>query len=487
MRRPTRLRLGILLLAALSAAGCGGSAAKQAAEPPVQHFSSRPDLEPPVVTVSTPAHGTTPGYVFFAPKKKVVQAGPMIVDDEGHLVWFKPLDTHGVTDFRAQRYHGKPVLTWWRGQAVKGVGDGYYVMLDSSYRHIADVRAGHGLAGDVHEFLITPRNTALITVYRRVDRDLSSVGGPKQGSVYEGVVQELDIASGRVLFEWHSLPAVGLGESYEKPPPAEKSSAATPYDYFHLNSIDVDTDGDLLVSARNTRAVYKIRRRDGKILWRLGGKKSDFVLGRGATFAFQHDVRRQPDGTITVFDNGAGPPAVEKRTRVLVLRVDERRRKAALVRSYTHPAGLLSFSQGDGQFLPNGHVFVGWGANPYFTEFDRRGRVLFDAHFDRGSDSYRAYRLAWTGHPTDRPAVAVSAGKDGRTTVFASWNGATEVARWRVLAGDDPRRLRGVASADRSGFETAISVRVPARYLAVQALSGSGAVLGASKPVTRKK
>ena len=110
----------------------------------------------------------------------------MILDDRGEVVWFRPLDTKGVADFRAQRYGGRPVLTWWRGRAERGVGDGYYVIVDETYNEIATVAAGNGLTGDIHEFLITARDTALITIYERKPWDLSSVGGPKDGEIFDG-------------------------------------------------------------------------------------------------------------------------------------------------------------------------------------------------------------------------------------------------------------------------------------------------------------
>ena len=423
-----------------------------------------------------------PGYVFIAPKRKVAQAGPMIVDNAGKLVWFHPLDTRGVADFRVQRYDGRPVLTWWRGRAPRGVGDGYYVIMSNSYREIATVTAGNGLAGDIHEFLITPRNTALITVYRRIAKDLSPVGGPKRGSIFEGVVQEIDIASGRVLFEWHSDDHVAISESYAKLPPAAQGGKAAPYDYFHINSVDLEPNGNLLISARNTQAVYEIRPSDGQVLWRLGGKKSDFAMGQGTSFAWQHDARRQADGTITLLDNGAAPK-VKEYSRAIRLDLDTERRRATLVRSYAHPRRLLASSQANAQFLPGGHVFVGWGAQPYFTEFAQNGRVLLDGRFGSGADSYRAYRFEWTGHPTDDPSVAVTEAERGLITVHASWNGATLVDRWQVLMGPAPNRLEPVASAAKSGFETAIPARTDQAFVRVRGLNARGAILGTSRAV----
>ncbi len=209
-------------------------------KPRAQRFHSRPDLKPPLVTVNTPARGTTDGYVLLAPKRAVAQAGPMILDDRGEVVWFRPLETMAVADFRAQRYGGRPVLTWWRGRAPRGVGAGHYVIVDESYNEIATVTAGNGLTGDIHEFLITPRNTALITVYERKPWDLSPIGGPKDGEIFDGVIQELDIASGRVLYEWRASDHIGPGESVMKPPPADGGEAAPPFDYFHVNSVAED-------------------------------------------------------------------------------------------------------------------------------------------------------------------------------------------------------------------------------------------------------
>jgi arylsulfotransferase ASST len=463
----------------------GGTTTQAAAPaPPARTYHSRPDLKPPLVQIRTAAHDTAPGYVFLAPKMVVAQAGPMIMDNRGEVVWFKPLNTRGVTDFRVQQYRSKPVLTWWRGKVSNvGVGDGWFVIYDTSYRPIAEVRAGNGLVGDVHEFLITKKNTALFTVYHRLPVDLSSVGGPKEGKIWDGIVQEVDIASGRVLFEWHSYPRVAINESYAPPPKAKAGAKAPPYDYFHVNSIEVEPNGNILVSARNTHGIYEIDRKTKKVLWRLGGKKSDFKMGAGTQFAWQHDARRHADGTITIFDNGAAPP-VEKFSRVLVVRVDESTKKATLVRSYRHPKRLLAPFEGNAQFLPNGNIMVGWGAWPYVSELSPSGAVLFDAYFGQGkppgkdADSYRAYRFAWRGHPTDRPVVVVAG-----DTAYSSWNGATDVVRWQVLAGRAAGQMKPVQTVAKNGFETPIRLKSSAAFYAVKAIGRDGKVLGTSQAV----
>ena len=441
-------------------------------------FRSRPDLSPPAVEVATQARDTAPGYVFIAPKVGVGQDGPMILDDLGHLVWFSK--GRYARDFKVQRYRGEPVLTWWEGKIVQGHGVGEYVIFDDSYQEITRVQAGNGYQGDLHEFLITPQDTALLTIYASVPMDLSLVGGPEDGAVWDGVAQELDIETGEVLFEWHSLDHVDLQESYYAP----AKDISSPFDYFHINSIDVDHDGNLLISCRNTSAVYKVERKTGEVIWRLGGKRSDFEMGPGTRTAYQHDARRQSDGTITIFDNGA-TPKVHDQSRGIALELDVERMRATLVREYIHPEELLATSQGNAQMLPNGNVFIGWGSEPFFSEFSGDGELLFDARFFSDTkESYRTFRFPWSGHPSEDPAIAAESGPDEEeVTLYASWNGATEVATWQVLAGPGPERLRPVGSVPREGFETAIVVRTGEPYVGVRAKDRSGRVLGASEAV----
>jgi hypothetical protein len=458
------------VLAVAVLAGCGGH---KSAPPAVEHFHSRPDLTPPVVSVAVAKPAAAPGYLFIAPKQTAPQKGPEIFDETGQPVWFDPVPEQ-ATDFRVQTYRGKPVLTFWEGPPtapVLGTGVGHYVILDTSYRQVATVQAGFGAeTADLHEFQLTPRGTALITAYRIV-----STGGKR---VADSVVQEVDVASGRVLFTWHSLGHVALAESYATAP-----TDGTPYDYFHVNSVDEEPDGNLLVSARNTHAVYEIDRSTGAVLWRLGGKRSSFKMGKGTTFAWQHDARRQADRTITIFDDGASP-AVEKESRAIRIRLDAKARTATLVSAYS--AGSLAGSQGNVQVLGNGDTLVGFGAVPRVTEFSPAGQIVFDATFSKGDDSYRAYRFVWHATPTTRPAIAVAAGKGGTATVYASWNGATEVARWRVLGGLVADKLDPVGPAMmKSRFETTMQVATDDPYLAVEALDAQGRVIGRSAAVVR--
>jgi hypothetical protein len=447
-------------------------------EEDVWSFRSRPDLSPAALEMTTTqAHdGTAPGYIFAALKEGAGEHGPMIIDDQGELVWFGRY--RSARDFKMQYYKGRPVLTWWEGKVTAGHGVGEYVIFDDSYRELAWVRAGNGYRGDLHEFLITPQDTALLVAYAPARTNLSPIGGPKDGMAWEGIVQEVDIQSGEVIFEWHSLDHVGIEESYIELP--EDSDHL--YDYFHINSIDVEPDGNLLLCARNTWSVYKVERESGKLIWRLGGKRSDFEMGQGTRIAFQHDARRQRDGTITIFDNGAHPK-VHDRSRGLVVELDEEKMSVKLVREYTSPKKRLSTSQGNMQLLPNSNVLIGWGSGPFVSEFSHEGELLFEARFPPDGESYRAFRFPWSGHPTDGPAVAVEQGPDDRLKLYASWNGATEIDVWEVLAGQHSGRLEWVGSVPRDGFETSMLVQNFDPYLAVQAKDHFGQVLGISAPV----
>jgi Arylsulfotransferase (ASST) len=484
--------VALLLAGALVAGGCGSEPQSEAADnaatttapkPPEETRSSyktRPDLHPPVFDVDRNVGGTAPGYIFVAAKEKTDPGGPMILDNRGQVVWFKEVQPLAATDFRVQRYRGHPVLTWWQGKISEtGVGQGTDVIVDTSYRMIAEVDAGNGLRSDLHEFLITPRDTALLVAYNPVRRDLTPFHGPREGWVYDSVVQEVDIASGRVLFEWRSLEHVPLAESVSRKP-AQRASRKAPFDYFHVNSVDLDDDGNYIVSARNTHTVYKLSRKGGAIMWRLGGKHSDFEMGPGTTFGYQHDARRQEDGTITVFDN-SNTPAVAKVSRALVIQLDEKAKTATLVHAYEHPKHLLTPHQGNEQRLLDGHVLVTWGGIPYVTEYGTDGQVLFDGRLAIG-DTYRGYRLPWEGRPKTPPAIAAE-GDGGDVVVYASWNGATDVASWEVLAGPDEQSLKAVKKIDKSGFETTMRVKTDEKLVAVEALDGAGRPLGRSHAI----
>lgn len=445
-------------------------------------FRSRPDLSPPRIQVSEVEPVASKGLFLVTPnlgpaRQGSGQPGLMIVDGRGRPVWFHPLDD-AFTNLQVQTYQGEPALTWWQGgfDISAGFGRGQAVIADRSYRQIATVQAANGLQADLHEFVLTDSGTALITVYDTATADLTGLGGPARAKVYVGVVQEIDVASGRLVFEWRSLDHISVDESYAQ-------LGGDPFDYFHVNSIGIDPDdGNLLVSARNTWAVYKVDGTTGAVLWRLGGKRSDFAMAPGAGFYWQHHARSHGGGLVTLFDDGASPQE-EPQSRALKLQLDTAAMKASLTKAFTHPARLLAQNQGSFQLLADGGAVIGWGSEPYFSHFGADGSLIRDARMPTNNESYRAFLSAWAATPPGVPDVVLEGDSVGGRTVYVSWNGATEVSTWQVLAGNHPTDLSPAGSAPKAGFETAITVHTDATLLAVQGLDRSGRVLGTSDAI----
>ena len=457
----------------------------------VLQFLSRPDLSPPAITV-TP-HGQAgdgdPSYFVLTPSGYPLTGpgvpGLMILDRFGQIIWYSPNTgfpaKHGMgrVDLQVQTYRGQPVLTWWEGQVELGVGYGKAIIADSSYNTIATVSGGNGLSADLHEFVITPQDTALITAVRPRSANLSALGGPAKGTALTGAILEIDIATGKVLFEWNSLDHVPVTDTYAA---FSGGTAKTPFDYFHINSIAVAPDGNLIVSSRNTCTIYKIDRSTGAVQWRLGGKQSSFQMGAGATFWWQHHARPQGSSALSLFDDAASPQK-ETQSRAILLDLDTTTMRATLSRSYTHPAKLLAANQGSMQILPSGRVLVGWGNLPYFTEFAENGSLVVEGQFPVDDQSYRAFTADWTGHPAGKPAIAAQVNQAGGSVVYASWNGATELYSWTVLAGSTATQLQEAGSQRRTGFETTITVNSEGPYFAVTAHDVDGNTLGQSGTV----
>lgn len=393
-----RLFKHAFLTSALVLASCAALAAPASADA----AADVPTAPPPITVLSQ--HAVTPGTDFFITPTGDTGSyanGPEIVDPSGKVVWFHAVP-QGQTagDFQVQTYRGRPVLTWWQGTGFGGLSSGTDYIYDDHYRQIAAVHAGDGLTTDGHEFLITPWNTALVLSYKTATADLTSIGGPADQTVVDGVVQEIDIATGRVLWQWDSAGHVPYAQS-EQPLPA---SAATPWDWFHINAVHFDTNGDLLIDARDTWTTYEVSPLTGTILWQLGGKASSFSLkaapgtsldDAGEIFAWQHDPEALGGGVYTVFDDeSAGTPEYPV-SRVVTVKLDPRTHVATLLSAVDQPEGLVAASQGNAQTTRAGELVVSWGSLPYFSVYAHSGRLLLNAEFPSGVNTYRAYAFPW--------------------------------------------------------------------------------------------
>jgi hypothetical protein len=441
-------------------------------------YRSRPDLVPPVLDVrrSTPSAGTDP--LFVGSKSR----GGAIYGPDGEPVWFRAMRS---TDFRTQTYHGRPVLTWFESPTKgSGLKRASYTIANRAYKIIRRITPGNGYSADSHEFRLTPRGTAYITSYRPVRRDLRFIGLPRNGRVSDSVAQEIDLRTGRVIWEWHSLDHVPVRHSYANGP----KFPGNPYDYFHINSIVDTPDGNVLISGRSTNAVYKVNRRTGRVIWTLGGKGSDFKLGPGALFSWQHDAQPLSGNRVSIFDNADSPVADSPwadQSRGIVLQLDNRKKTATLATEFTHPSKPLAPTQANVQPLESGNFLVGWGQVPLITEHTPDGTIVFDAMVRDTGSFYRAYRQPWSGRPKTRVDVATEALGAGATRVWASWNGDSSVRTWRVLAGPGSGALAPAGEFSRTGFETVMDVPTGAARIKVEGLNANGKVIGSSAVKSR--
>src|SRR3954464_11967731 len=484
---------------------CLVTAVPALAEEGVTSFVSSPKLKPATLTVNRSAKGQAPGYIFIAMFQNkfftaplVGQGGPMILDNQGRYVWLKTASKSApdTLNLQVQRYKGKPVLTYYDGTVANtGEMSGTWHVLNDRYKEIATVKPADGWDPSGHEFYVTKQGTALVTGYKHIPhRDLTAVGGGRDQTLLDSGVLEYDIKSGKLLHVWSADEHIPMADGY---PPANPNSPVA-YDPWHINSIDVSSDGAWLVSMRNTWAVYKIDPKSGQILWTLGGKRSSFAIPGDVAWAFQHDARWRPGGQISIFDNDccalipqpSGPPKTAppihgSQSRGLQIKVDETAKTVSLV-AQNKLYDLTSGTQGNRQVLPSGNVFMGWGQQPFYSEFSKTGRLLLSVRYPDQNESYRAYRYTWKGRPASHPAAAARpAGR--RPRVYASWNGATDVVAWRVWAGPSSHKLKVVAKrVSKGGFETAKTIKSAGAIVKVQALDKKGRVIGTSRAVRRQ-
>lgn len=478
--------------------------------PPVWNFVSAPALHPMKVTINVNQPGTAPGLIFVTPyafygAPMMGQTGALMMDQAGNPVWFRPRDSRYEqnTDFRAQSYEGKPVLTMWQGTASGtqsfrpnlpiGTPEpgACFLIINQDYQVIQKITARNGFTADMHEFTITRRNTALFTAVRQTPADLTPYGGPQYGYFNDYSIQEVDLATGRLLFYWNALAHLDPADSMI--PAFSAVLFHNIWDCCHVNSVEEGPDNTLLISMRNMCAIYHVDKKTGNIIWQLGGRKSDFSLGRNAAFSWQHDARHRPGNRISLFDDACcasplSPP--QGPARGLILRLDFRNWTANVDRTYYHHRNIMVPSQGNLQTLPNGNQFVGWGQAPHVSEFANAGNTvndpslnfLYDMQFPHHNMSYRAFKNEWVGYPPYPPSLAVKRSSEDEAVVFASWNGSTETVAWQVLAGPKPDRLLMVVNgAPRTGFETDLHVDSVGPYFQLCALDSSGGVIGKSQ------
>jgi hypothetical protein len=430
-------------------------------------FRSRPDLVPPRLTIEA-MDAAGDDALFITPRFGGSGEGLMIYDAAGELVWLHRVPGRTALGLRPIEYEGEPALTWWEGVIDRGLGDGDFVIADQSYQEVARLRSVRYPA-DLHEFLVNADGTAYVFALEQVEIDGQLID--------DYLVQQLDIASGQRLWEWRASDHIPLSESTDPIPDGE------PWDYVHFNSISLDGDGDLILSARHTDAVYNVSRETGEIVWRLGGPASDFELPEELVFRRQHDAQWHTDGTISIFDNATDDNADEAQPRGIVLRLDEADGTVELVRELAPPRTTNSSSQGNFELADEGTATVGWGSSNLFTGYGSDGSVVLDGAMPGGFSSYRAYRAPWTGLPVDRPLLAIDQDENGQMTAAVSWNGATEVDSWQLLTGEAADNLGEAGEpVPRVGFETAIELP-DARVVEIVALDAEGQPLGSTGPV----
>ncbi|MGE4426936.1 MAG: MFS transporter [Solirubrobacteraceae bacterium] len=455
-------------------------------------FVTEPRLHPPEMflerkrTADRPLPGPimTGNFVDLTKGRIVGQSGPLMLDESLQPIWFRPSPLDSVAgNLDVHTYRDEPVLSWWEGD-ISETGEidrGHVRIVDQQYRDVATLEGQDGWVIALHDIKIVD-DVAWVAANRNELTDLSRIGGVTHGVMIDSALQAYDIESGRLLYTWSAKDHIPMGESDVQPP-----TNGFPWDAYHINSIQLVEGGRALVSMRNTNAAYLFDRKTGEIEWTLGGKGSTFRMEPDAEFEWQHDVELIDERTVSMFDNhccritGAGDYLPSDRSsRVLTLDIDPAAKTASVKSEQTHGDTFRAQYMGNAQRLEDGGLFVGWGQVPYISEYDADGKLIFDGAFPAPNISYRARTRPWIGRPAAPPKGAATV-DGGGTVVHASWNGATEVARWRVVDAAG----RSLGDADRDGFETEIPVRrTVSGPLRVRALDDDGRTLGTSKPFT---
>ena len=394
-----------------------------------------PDFPP--ITVTTSTTGTGDGYVFITPfSLSILTPYLIIADNSGQPVYYKPVPSF-ATDFKRQP---NGLLTYWTG--------GQFYAMDNSYNVVDTYQAGNGYTADAHDLQLLPDGHALLMAYDNQPVDMSQIapGGLPTATVTGLIVQELD-TSKNVVFEWRSWDHFNITDTMVP-------LTTTVVDYVHGNAIELDTDGNLLLSSRHMSEITKINRQSGDIIWRLGGKNNQFTFVNDPAphFDFQHDIRRLPNGDITLFDNRTNLTPLY--SRAVEYHLDEGAKTATLVWQYRNTPDTFGLATGNVQRLSNGNTFIGWGFGLLATEVTPEGSKAFELAL-APNFSYRAFRFPWHGYPNTQPTLVIQT-TTLTTTLTFSWNGATDIASYRIYGGNEPRPTTLITTQAKTDFETQI-------------------------------
>ncbi|KAH6637526.1 ASST-domain-containing protein [Boeremia exigua] len=441
---------------------------------PTSIFRSRPDLHAPIINFDIlRPELLAPGYLFLAPYRNT-DPGPYIYDNNGQLVWSSAGTLGGSTSHNPHvcEYQGADHICFFQGNQHHGWARGHGVIMNNNYRVVRTVEAvGAATQMDMHEFrLIDGGKRALVTIYQPRQYDLGAFGvGPGIGWIHDSLFQEIDVETGELLFEWRALDHIAPSFSYTCIDCTDTSGNGltrdTPWDFFHINSIDKNAEGDYLISARHVGAVYKISGVTGQVIWQLNGANPTFK-NVNLHFSSQHHAlffkENATHTLISLFDNASNTFNITNReSRGMLIGINHVQRTASKLHEWRAPEerGILSGSQGNMQILPEKNFFIGWGDHAYFSEHLPSGEaVMYGKVAQRASDvmMYRCNKYVWKGEPLTSPSLWTYSRTDSSNLVFyVSWNGATEVRYWNFFTADSsngPWKLAG--TANKTGFET---------------------------------
>ncbi|KAI0869909.1 Arylsulfotransferase-domain-containing protein [Hypoxylon argillaceum] len=461
---------------------------------PNQTYYSSSLVSPRFLINTWDKNATTSGtHIFMAPANPGQKASPMILSSKDLSLVYADTTWGGGTDTRMQFHNGEPYLTFWSGFDQKGHGTGGGLMIDPNYRLFRNLTTTGLITGaDSHDFTMTHDGGAIMNNYHVLYTDLTSIGGPVNGSLLDCAFQEVDIETGDVRFTWKATDHFNLTESLAD----AYYEADTGFDWFHMNAISKTKEGNYLISIRHLRAVALINGTDGTRIWQVGGANNSFrdlSNGSATNFAFQHDARftDATESQVTLFDNHAmhvtSPTAgcAKACTRGVRLALDYEAMEVRLVSEFYHPQSVQAWAQGGYHLLPNGNAVIGWGVVPAMTEFDAAGNVVMDVQIRPwntteagGGPLYRVYKFDWVGQPLWQPSCAFVDG-----TTYVSWNGATEVVSWVLYGGTSPLSMDQLVQVTKAGFETGIPTPGGYSFVRVDALDADGNVIGSSNVV----